>query len=208
MISELDYLDCGKFLGCEAAVVKAVKDVEAPMGGLDENGRVVMLFEPHIFWRELRKRGFSVDKLELLRKNNARILSPVWNVKLYAPLQRKANKAIDWVATMDERYEILEQAKNIDENIALKSCSWGAFQIMGFNFDAAGFDSVFDMVRVFGLGERFQLLAFAEYVKANYLDDELRAKDWAGFARGYNGPQYYKNKYDVLLEKAYLKHKK
>ena len=31
-------------------------------------------------------------------------------------------------------------------------------------------------------------------------------KDWKGFARGYNGPAYWKNMYDTKLKNAYLKY--
>jgi hypothetical protein len=33
----------------------------------------------------------------------------------------------------------------------------------------------------------------------------LRDKDWAGFARRYNGPAYAENKYDEKLSAAYEK---
>jgi len=36
---------------------------------------------------------------------------------------------------------------------------------------------------------------------------ELRAKNWAKFAQGYNGSQFAANKYDLKLANAYAKHK-
>ncbi len=207
MITDTDYLKVAEFLGCEVAVVKAVKLVEAPMGGFDDSGRLIMLFEPHVFWKELRKKGCSVEYLNELMAEFPKVLSPVWNQKLYPAVKRGVDKKIDWVGTMDLRYEILEVAKGIDVEAALMSCSWGAFQILGNNYKAAGFENVFQMCRTFERGEVFQLSGFASYVKANFLDDELRAKDWKGFARGYNGPEYWKNRYDVQLSNAYLKFK-
>jgi hypothetical protein len=35
----------------------------------------------------------------------------------------------------------------------------------------------------------------------------IRARNWAAFARGYNGPAYAKNRYDQKLAVAYAKHK-
>jgi hypothetical protein len=52
-----------------------------------------------------------------------------------------------------------------------------------------------------------QLQAFCSYIKHVGLDDELKAKDWAGFARYYNGPEYKKNAYDTKLAAAYSKFK-
>jgi hypothetical protein len=46
----------------------------------------------------------------------------------------------------------------------------------------------------------------ANFIKSAGLLDNLQEKDWAGFARGYNGPGYAKNSYDVKLELAYMKY--
>ncbi len=51
----------------------------------------------------------------------------------------------------------------------------------------------------------FQLLT--AFIQSNRLDTYLRNKDWAGFAKRYNGPAYAENQYDKKLEKAYHKHK-
>lgn len=48
---------------------------------------------------------------------------------------------------------------------------------------------------------------FTAFIQSNRLDTYLRNKDWAGFAKGYNGPAYAENQYDKKLEKAYHKHK-
>jgi hypothetical protein len=53
--------------------------------------------------------------------------------------------------------------------------------------------------------EANQLRHMANFIKSAGLLDELQAKNWAGFARGYNGPGYAKNAYDVKLADAYNK---
>lgn len=53
------------------------------------------------------------------------------------------------------------------------------------------------------ISEGMQLLAFVKYLQAKKLDVYLKAKNWADFAKGYNGPKYRKNKYDVKLKQAY-----
>ena len=40
----------------------------------------------------------------------------------------------------------------------------------------------------------------------NHLVDPLRSRDWAAFARGYNGPAYAKNRYDQNLAGAYARY--
>ena len=51
-----------------------------------------------------------------------------------------------------------------------------------------------------------QLKHMANFIKSANLLDELQRKDWAGFAKGYNGPQYAVNKYDEKLAAAYDKY--
>ena len=63
------------------------------------------------------------------------------------------------------------------------------------------------MVEEFKKGVTEQLTGFISYILAYYLDDELRNHDWKAFARGYNGPEYWKNKYDEKLSEAHQKFK-
>ncbi len=86
---------------------------------------------------------------------------------------------------------------------ALKSASWGMGQVMGFNHGVAGFDAAADMVRAMITGEDAQLAAMAGFLAANGLVDRLINKDWVGFARRYNGKNYWQNKYDVKLDQHY-----
>jgi hypothetical protein len=88
---------------------------------------------------------------------------------------------------------------------ALRSASWGLGQVMGFNAVAAGFASAADMVARMAEGEDWQLLGMAKFIVANRLNRHLAKRDWAAFARGYNGPEFWKNQYDVKLKSAFDK---
>lgn len=57
------------------------------------------------------------------------------------------------------------------------------------------------------ISEGEQLEAFCNFVETNNLDDELRRKDWTNFARGYNGKNYFINKYDAKMANFYDKFK-
>lgn len=104
----------------------------------------------------------------------------------------------------DEReYPRLEKAARLDRGAALKSASWGAGQVMGENCILVGYGDVEDMVQAMQASEDEQLRAVVGYVRACGLDAALRRRDWAAFARGYNGPAYAKNKYDLLLQGKY-----
>ncbi|HWP23376.1 MAG TPA: N-acetylmuramidase domain-containing protein [Candidatus Binatia bacterium] len=68
-------------------------------------------------------------------------------------------------------------------------------QVMGFNHEAAGFKSAAAMVRGMVKSEDAQLAGMARFLKANGLAVLLRKKDWTGFAKGYDGPHYWQNRY-------------
>ena len=48
-----------------------------------------------------------------------------------------------------------------------------------------------------------QLKAFVKFIQSKNLDEALKNKDWAKFARGYNGAGYEANQYDLKLEEKY-----
>ena len=104
------------------------------------------------------------------------------------------------------QYDRLARAIAKDRTAALKSTSWGLGQIMGDNFAAAGFPDVETMVAAMVDSEDGQLAAVAAFLKSSKLDAPLQAHDWASFARGYNGPEYAKNHYDVDLRGEFQKY--
>jgi len=167
-------------LGCQVAAVRAVLDVES-RGGFLPDKRPKILFERHFFHR-LTKGKFD--------KGHAGISSAT-------PGGYSGGAA---------EYTRLAEAIGLDRNAGLRSASWGAFQIMGDNCKLAGFADVEGFVAAMVAGEGPQLTAFVAFVKAAGLADELRRTDWAGFARGYNGPNYAINRYDEKLAAAYLLH--
>jgi hypothetical protein len=116
-----------------------------------------------------------------------------------------ADKTPGGYGKYSEQYPKLERAMLIDEKAALYSCSWGLAQIMGFNHLHAGYDTVYDMIEAFKEDEELHLKAAVDFILFNHLDDELRAHNWAKFARGYNGVNYKQNNYDKKLAEAYAK---
>ena len=68
-----------------------------------------------------------------------------------------------------------------------------------------GYDTPQDMVLAMLDDAETHLDAMVSFITAAHLDDELRAHNWAAFARGYNGPQYAKNAYDKKLAAAFAK---
>lgn len=180
---ELDDIDIPR-IGARIRVgedeLHAVMDVEAANGGFFKDGRLKMLPERHIFWREL---GDTADRQEAVTRGLA---YRRWGTKKYP------NSA-------DARYRLFDEMAEINERAALRSCSWGLPQMMGFNASLCGYDSAANMVRDFAADEENQLEAMVAFIEATGLDDELRRHDWRGFARGYNGPGYAKHGYHTRL---------
>lgn len=172
-------------LGIEEATLRAVLSVETGGSGFDASGRPKALFERHYFYRNLKT---DPDKLSLAV--NAGLAYPKWGEKPYP----KGSDAV---------YAEIEAACEIAEEAALLSVSWGLGQIMGANWKATGSASVKEMVERACESEKNQLKQMAMFIKSAGLVDELQNKDWAGFAKKYNGPAYEQNKYDVKLAAAY-----
>ncbi len=169
-------------IGVEPAVIKAVAEIEAAGRGFNQDNSLKMLFEARVFDQRTGGR---------YRDSHPTISSATWNRSLY-----KAGIA---------EYARLREALALDEDAALNSASWGAFQIMGFNHGICGYASAADMVEDFKKGEDQHLDAVVRFIKARGLADELKHHDWAEFARKYNGPGYRQNQYDTRLAAAYAR---
>lgn len=189
MITEEQYKNVADKLGCEVAAIKAVAEVESSGSGFLPNSDPVILFEPHIFWKELKALG---EKPEDHVKGNEDILYPIWGTKPYGK--------------NSEQHPRLKRATAIHREAALMSASWGKFQIMGFNWSKCSYPSIQAFVNAMYNSEYDHLLAFGNFILNSNIDDELRAKQWAQFALYYNGKGYAKNKYDVKLAAAYKKY--
>src|SRR5574344_464800 len=59
LLSESDLVEFARNFGLELAVVKAVNEVESGGKGFLMNGKPIILFEGHVFFRELEKRGIN-----------------------------------------------------------------------------------------------------------------------------------------------------
>lgn len=174
-------------MGVEPAAFRSVITVEAAGSGFDKAGRPKALFERHHFYKHLK------DAPGLQANAEAEGLAYAkWGTRPYP----KGSDAV---------YAEIERACAIDEEAALLSTSWGLGQIMGSNFKMVGCESVEAMVEEACESEAGQLRQMAAFIKSAGLLDELKAKNWAGFAKGYNGPSYAKNAYDVKLAQAYEK---
>ena len=181
MLTDIDYRNAAALLGVETACVKAVTKVESRGSGFLPSGAPVILFERHWMYKLLKA-----------KLGHEPALSDVVDPKAGG---YKGGAA---------EHTRLEKAVAIDRECALQSCSWGLFQIMGFHWKALGYGSVQQFVNAQYASEAKQLDTFVRFLKINpSMLAALKVKDWAKFAKLYNGPAYAKNNYDTKLAEAY-----
>lgn len=181
-LDDIDLPKIGAEIGVGEDEIHAFMDVEAGGSGFDVQGRVKMLFEPHIFYRELGP-GAKRDKAVKQGLAHAK-----WKPGHY-PV---------------DSYPRLLAAMKIDERAALRSASWGLGQIMGFNAQAVGYSSAAKMIEAFADDEENQLRAIIAFLKAKGLDEALRRRDWAKIERVYNGGGF-KGHYAARMHNAYAR---
>lgn len=154
-LSKKGFMDVVADLEVGIPELLAVLAVESKNCGFLPDRRPVILFERHVFHKLTRGR-FS--------ERNPGISNPVAGG--YAGLAKE--------------YPRLEEAITLDREAALKSASWGAGQIMGFNHVAAGFDDVEAMVNAMQQSEDEQLKSVAAFLKKNNFASLLQSRDWPG----------------------------
>lgn len=195
-----DFTVAADRLGVPVYKIRAVDEVESAGGGL-EPGRadILALDGPGGFIDgELPKILFEAHKFSKWTghkydASNPDISSAKWNPKLYKGGQSEWGR--------------LWRAMQLDREAALKSASWGRYQILGENYKLAGFSSVEDFVKAMQRDERAHLDAFCSFVEKSGLVEELRAistvkDECRAFAAGYNGPAYASGNYDGKLAAA------
>lgn len=183
-LTDEDFRAAAERLGVDEASIRAVAEVESVSGGFLDDGRPRILYERHYF-RSLTDGRFN--------RSHPELSGPARRAGTYGTLTRQHDR--------------LEAAMVLDREAALQSASWGRFQIMGKNYAAAGYGSIDAFVADAHAGEGGQLRMFVGFIESDdRLHDSLRRRDWAAFARIYNGPNYRQNRYDDKMAAAYTRY--
>ena len=192
-LTERDYKEVAQELGIEVAALHAVVDVEAGHlnHGFWDTGKPVVYFSLDQFRRFAAAKRINIDKY---KKTHPLVFNKPAASKYSSP-QAAVQARVD-------------QAMDIDRESAIKACFWGMFQIGGFNWKLCGATSAEGFYQRMCQSERSQIELFTNFLRATGLDKPLQAKDWARFARGYNGPSWQKRGYHTKLARAYAKYKR
>ncbi len=174
-----------KVLGVPQAALVAVLAVEASGRGFDVQGRPVILYEPHVMFRQLRAHRPG----DLVEAETAGVAYARWGSRPYPKGQ-------------GAQYARLTAACAIDPECAFRSVSVGLAQILGENYAGAGYGSAVEMFEAFKFSEQAQLAGMLRLVRKWGLIPVMRRGDWFAFARKYNGPGAVQT-YGTKLAAAY-----
>lgn len=183
-----DFIDAAAAIGCDIPAVRAVDEVESRGMGFITNpddphyDEPTILFERHIFDR-LTDGRYRISHPDISHPRPGG----------YGPAG-------------GHQHDRLAEAAALDRDAALKSASWGRFQIMGFNYLSAGYLTLQSFINAMYAGEGEQLKAFVSFIKSQGLAAHLCSHNWKAFARGYNGITYWINRYHTKLANAWKRH--
>ena len=192
-LDEDDYEAVAQRLDVEVPAMKAVVKIEAGSTGrgFSKEGPALINFDLSVFRRNAARRGINLEKY---RKSHPEVFKAP-DIRKYGSQQAAQNAR-------------LESALEIDSVLAIESSFWGMFQIGGFNWKLCGTSSPQEFMRRMETSEQEQLNLFANFLENTGLVKHMRTRNWAAFARGYNGPSYAARKYHTRLSTAYANAKK
>lgn len=181
-----------KDLSVPVASLKAFVTVESNGSGFFKSGHPKILYERHYMYRLLKKNGYKL-LAEAAMDYRPDLVNKSWGG--YRGGQHEVSR--------------MNKAKELHPEFAMRSCSWGAFQIMGDHAERLGYKSINEFVEKMHESEDAQLEAVSRFImKDKRLHNALKDQEWTTVARIYNGPKYAENSYDVKLAEAFERHSK
>ena len=145
-LTDQDFKVAAQRLGVDEASVRAVTEVESLGSGFLSTGQIKILFERHVMYRLLKETRTEIQLMQLEQQHPQLV-------------NRKAGGYATG-ANADARgiaeHQRLVAARKIENWTALRSCSWGMFQIMGFHWSMLGYQSPVDFVLTLSRSEADQ----------------------------------------------------
>ncbi|EOE5508324.1 N-acetylmuramidase family protein [Cronobacter sakazakii] len=187
-LTEQDYTDAWENLNrrVELNIIKAFSIVESGgRSGFNALNLPIIAYEGHIF-RKYTKRKYDQTH-PLLSYKYVKKAGPEWK-------KNNIDQASAW--------DTLAKAYALDADAAIKACSWGMFQIMGFNYESCGYNDLSAFLKDMKASAGKQLNAFLHLCKKNSaLLTAMVNKDFYNMAYNYNGSDF--GDYDVKMRRTY-----
>jgi hypothetical protein len=201
-ITRQDILTAATELKCEPGLIYAIaKQESATSSFIRVDGRTVptILYERHVFRRYTSPHLKPPSPYE---HDHPDICGPAYH-RTHRGKGAEKGLTIDNVTkkvalpddiygpTGHHQYERLCKAYALDRGAALEACSWGKFQLMGFNYKTAGYADVFAFVKGMSTGDPAHIKAFLKFAKSNpTLLKGLQDKNFVLIAEGHNGKDW------------------
>jgi len=169
----------------DVRLLQTIMLTESSGSGFLPDGRCKILYERHIMWARLQTPDRDINPVPFATAHPD-LCGVEWNPSAY-PYGTEAHQ-YDRLATVTAYAQNHDPAQVLSyQKAAYESCSWGVFQLLGEHYAAAGYADILPFVSAMQHDEQHQLDAVLQWMDGNGLLAILRAKDWDGFARGYNG---------------------
>jgi hypothetical protein len=171
-------------LRIEPGVAVAVIATESSGNGF-QNGRLIIRFENHYFWRLWGK-----DNPDKFRRHFRFNEAEPWKEHQFCPAQNAAWQ--NFHGTQNSEWAVFTKARSFNDDAAKSSISMGLPQIMGANYKLIGYESASAMFTSFSKDERNQILGLFDFIQGPETVSRqvlaLQNQDFVAFAEQYNGP--------------------
>ncbi len=164
--------------GLNPNLMEAFVNEYAPEQGFLSDGRPIVVFQRHLFWKHilpLYRTGIKRRQFKALAFANRDIMHPT--------------PAPPVSLSYDDEWRKLERAISINKEAAWQSVNWGRFGLAGEHFLSAGFADITSFVEAHQKHEAEQLKAFLNHLSATdyngiKLLDYLKNNDLEKFIAG------------------------
>ena len=173
------------FTEIDTGAAVAVLCVESRGKGFGLDGRMIIRFENHVFWRRWGK--YNQDLYNSHFRYSAQ---KAWQKHMFRENPR--GRWMPFHGKQDQEWRVFEFARKLNESAAMRSISMGGPQIMGFNHSRIGYDSVQEMFNAFQSDIRYHVLGLFDFIKGSGTTSPmiaaLQRNNFETFASYYNGP--------------------
>jgi hypothetical protein len=169
-------------IGIDPGVSVAVTAAESGGKGFSADGRMIIRFENHVFWR-------------LWGKNNAASFNARFRFNANKPWTGHLYKAGGTWKTFhgnqEAEWTVFQIARGLNDSAAKSSISMGLPQVMGANHALIGYDSAEEMFDNFSKSEHIQLIGLFDFIQGPHTVSPqviaLQHQNFVNFAALYNG---------------------
>jgi hypothetical protein len=183
-MDQQDFVNAGAALNVRPYLLHALYITESSGSGFDENGRLKILYEPHVVSRNTGRR---LDRIKFPWVWQDRKIEVNLSYRRWIPLHKVARD--QWHPYKEDstgRWEMLATTYELEAN-ALMGASYGGFQILGENAASLGYRDTVDMIEHMYEGEAAHLDAAIRFIRRNNGLDALRRGDSQVIERIWNG---------------------